>query len=115
MQNIDTHNINNIFRWVILLCFLFSISYGYLNVELLTFVNSKNIPTSTLCSEPETDFKFSKIIKYEKYKNTARIFCLYKDYRYNQFLVLNLRNETWTTVSKELANSRFNFYWPIYL
>jgi hypothetical protein len=115
MDNIRFQNFHNLFRWFLLVFLIFSFGYGYLNTEILTTIRLQEFDYILLCKEPDKDLKFAKVIKYEKYRNTARLLCVYSDYSQNQYLDLNFKSDIWIIVSKEKVNTRYNFYWPIYL
>lgn len=108
-------NINNLVRWFLLFFVVFSLFYSYLNVEILTSFRLAELEGDSFCEQSQDDFKFTKVIKHEKYKNTAKIMCVYQDYNKNQYLELNLKSEKWTVISREYINTKYNFYWPIYL
>jgi|GEM_PF-4379500 len=108
-------NINNIIRWFLLVFVLFSFFYSYLNVEITTFFRLKELEGDSICNQFHSGLKFTKVIRYEKYKNTARLLCVYNNYAANQHIDLNRLNDRWVVISRQDVNTKNNFYWPIYL
>ena len=115
MEKPRFQNINNIVRWFLVFFLAFSFLYGYLSVEILTSLRKNDVNGRQLCENSETELKYFKVINYEKFKNSAKVMCIYKDNAKNQYLELNFKGQSWTVISKEKINTKDNFYWPIYL
>jgi|LakMenEpi03Aug12_release.lakeMendotaPanAssembly.Ray.scaffolds.fasta_scaffold41602_3 hypothetical protein len=108
------NHIRKFWVWVIFSLLVFSFSYSYFWSETITFFYSKDLNLKEIC--PQEDFKFGKIIDYQKYKNTASVYCIYTDSSKNIELDLNFQNNRWQIIKRVLLNSqKGQLYWPIYL
>lgn len=108
------NHIRKLWVWLVFSFLVFSFSYSYLWSETVTFLYSKDLNLKEICSQE--DFKFGKIIDYQKYKNTASVYCIYTDSSKNIQLDLNFQNNNWQVIKRILLNSeKGKLYWPIYL
>jgi hypothetical protein len=56
-----------------------------------------------------------KLVKFEKYRNTAKIYCLYHDSKENKQLELNYSTtQGWRVIYTKGLQPEDGFYWPIY-
>lgn len=103
--------------WFLTISIGFSILYAYLLVEITTLSHAKKIDLQLYCNPDQNfqNFKYSKILKFQKHRNTAKIVCIFKNPAENQLLELNLVDRKWTVVSRKFLNVDKSFYWPIYL
>lgn len=108
------NHIRKLWVWLVFSFLVFSFSFSYLWSETVTFLYSKDLNLKEICSQE--DFKFGKIIDYQKYKNTASVYCIYTDSSKNIRLDLNFQNNNWQVIKRILLNSeKGQLYWPIYL
>lgn len=115
--NLVLNHVRKFWLWVVFIFFLLSLSFSYFWTEALTFVYGKNFDFTGICSQNSIpDFKFAKILDYQKYKKTSTVNCIYKDPTKNSEVQLNFQDNKWQPISRTLINSEKGIlYWPIYL
>jgi hypothetical protein len=108
-------HIRKIFYWSLITLVTFSLLFGYISTEIQTLVHKKNF-NSTHCLENNSDskLKFFKIKSYEKYRNTAKIYCIFQNRYSNIEVLLNYSNDEWKVVKVDRLNTENKIYWPIY-
>jgi hypothetical protein len=102
---------------LLVLIFVGSSIFSYITAELNTNLYLASIDNvAELCStESNPDFKYLKIISYEKALRKAKVYCIYKDSDKNLELELNYGRSKWQAYLTTKLNKERNFYWPIYL
>ena len=110
------HKFERLILWFVLTMFSILCVFSYLQTELTTKYYLSEIANWTeLCNlSSNSDFKYIKVLEFEKSKGFARIFCLYKDGSKNVELDLN-KIKIWTVIKTTKLNAEGNLYWPIYL
>ncbi len=105
--------------FIVYILFIFtivSINFNWLKVELFTFLYQNNIGLDDICKKnSQYDFKYSKVIDFENYKNTAVGYCIYKQSKENTKITLNKNTDRWIIIYSQKLNTDNNLYWPIYL
>lgn len=93
--------------------------FSYAQVELNTYFFSREITeANSLCksnlqSGDNTDFKYFKILSYNKGLETASIYCIFSDSGSNSRLDIN-KTAQWRVVFSTKINQERNWYWPLY-
>ncbi|MEM1312735.1 MAG: hypothetical protein AAGF07_04705 [Patescibacteria group bacterium] len=91
--------------------------FSYITAELNTRMYADQFDNlDLLCStDVNEDFKYLKVISYEKAFNRASVYCVYEDSSKNLRLDLNYRESEWQVYLTTRLNKKRNLYWPIYL
>jgi hypothetical protein len=110
----------NINSWrVILTSFVFVavacyVLFSYASSEIISIIHLGKFDVVSVClSDEKPDFKYAKLVKYENYKGTAEIYCVYSDSQKNQIVGLNYLNQ-WRVVQRKNLSARFSWYFPVY-
>ncbi len=101
----------------LILLFTWSI-FGYVQVELNTYLFAKNIPTvEKLCKdnslEADAEFRYFKILFYNKGLETSSVYCIFTNSDLNLRLDIN-KNKEWRVVFTSQLNKDRSWYWPLY-
>ncbi len=94
-----------------------SLVFSYIYTEVFTKLYLTEISNqANLCeTQKNSDFKYVKVLDYNRQQKTARIYCLYKDENKNlQLDLIKKEPEQWEIVLSRKLNSDSNLYWPIY-
>jgi hypothetical protein len=101
---------------MITLVFLFVTFYPYIQAETLTNIHQQLFDINKICKVSEfNDFRGFKIINFEKQRNAAQLYCLYKDYKKNSIITLfYAEKEGWQVEYTRNYKKDIGFFWPIY-
>ena len=102
---------------LLLFSFAWSI-FGYIQVELSTYLFSNNIPVAEkLCQDnsqvSSAELKYFKILYYNKGLETLSMYCIFTNSNLNLRLDIN-KNKEWRVVFASQLNKERNWYWPLY-
>jgi hypothetical protein len=91
--------------------------WPYIEAEYYTKNFSNLINPTSVCTENFTNInlKFTKIIKLERYRGFAKIFCFSFDPLKSVEAEIVERQKGWQVVFSEKLNKNRNFYWPMYV
>jgi hypothetical protein len=87
---------------------------SYVQAEITNKFYAKEIDGFILCPEKSSELRYYKIIKYEKYRNSAVMLCMYEDRKLNVETVLSFTNQ-WEVIRTNKLFTKGGWYWPIYL
>jgi hypothetical protein len=87
---------------------------SYIQAEVTNTLYAKEIDGVELCPEKSSDLRYYKVIKYEKYRNSAVILCMYSDRKLNVETVLSYTDQ-WEVIRTNKLFTKGGWYWPIYL
>jgi hypothetical protein len=101
---------------ILSLVFLFVLILPYVQAETVTNLNLGQFDIAKICkTDTNNDFGYAKLVNYERQKNTATMFCIYKDYSKNSIVTLYYSAEnTWLVEYARNYKKDIGFYWPIY-
>ncbi len=102
----------------LLIILLFSsLIFAYIRAETATNLYLKEIKNiSELCETAENpDFKYAKVINYEKALTKAKVYCIYEDSSKNLELNLILEEDKGRIYLIKKINKDRNLYWPVYI
>jgi hypothetical protein len=93
------------------------LTFGYISTELNTYLYASQITNvDELCSTYQNqDFKYVKVLQYEKSINQAEIYCIYGDSNKNIDIDMSFEGGKWQPYLTLKLNKNRNFYWPIYI
>ncbi len=96
---------------VVISCYVF---YSYASTEIMTLAHLKKFDIPSIClSKEKPDFKYAKVVKYENYRGTAEIYCVYQNSQGNQVVSLDYLRQ-WRIVQRKSLSARFSWYFPVY-
>jgi hypothetical protein len=101
---------------VLSLLFLFALVFPYIQAETLSNLNAGEFDVNKVCkADTNNDFRYIKIVNYESQKNTATVYCIYKDFTKNSIVTLyNSAEKQWLIEYTRNYKKDIGFYWPIY-
>jgi hypothetical protein len=101
---------------VLSLLLLFVLVFPYIQAETLSNLNAGEFDINRVCrADINKDFRYLKIINYEPQKNTATVYCIYKDFTKNSIVTLyNSAEKQWLIEYTRNYKKDIRFYWPIY-
>jgi hypothetical protein len=102
--------------FMVFLLLLFATFYPYIQTEILTSVHQQTFDINSICRTSDNpDFRKFKLVNYEKQRNTAQLYCLYKDYKKNSIVTLYYADkEGWLVEYSRNYKKDIGFFWPIY-
>jgi hypothetical protein len=87
---------------------------SYVQAEVTNKLYSKEINGGVLCPNKTSNLRYFKVIKYEKYRNSAVMLCMYEDRKLNVETVLSYTDK-WEVIRTNKLFTKGGWYWPIYL
>lgn len=89
--------------------------FSYVQAEILTSFNSSEFDIARICKVSlNSDFKGFKLISFEKFKNSARAYCLYDNPQKNVAVDLVLKENIWKIENIKFIQKDNVFVWPVY-
>jgi hypothetical protein len=89
--------------------------FSYIQTEILTSFNSSEFDIARVCKVAlNSDFKSFKLIKFEKYKSSARAYCLYDNPQKNVAIDLIIKDNIWKIENTKFIQKDNAFVWPVY-
>ncbi len=113
IHNTQSKYLRNSFIWIILAIVLIIIFGSYIQVELATKVHKNELNGNEYCPKKLSELSYYKIVKYEKYKKDAVLYCIYKDKSSNSEVRLNYTDK-WQIVSANRMFQKSGLHWPLY-
>jgi hypothetical protein len=95
--------------------FLVLFFFSYVQTEILTAFNSSEFDITRICKVSlNSDFKSFKLIKFEKFKGSARAYCLYENSQKNIAVDLIIKDKIWKIENLKSIQKENVFIWPVY-
>jgi hypothetical protein len=98
---------------IILGLVLILIFFPYIQTEINDNFYAQQLNQIKLCkTDKNPDFKQMKLIYLEKFRSSAKVYCLYDNQEKNISMTLYFSGENWNVEYSRLLSE--GFYWPIY-
>jgi hypothetical protein len=105
----------SLLKTIIGLIIVFIVFYPYIQAETLSIIQNSQFDKDKICKvSTNSDFRYIKIVNYERQKNTATLYCLYENTTKNSIVTLYNSNEGWLVEYTRNYKKDIGFYWPIY-
>lgn len=100
---------------VLVLALLFSVFFGYIQTEVFTITYKSEFDIKAICKvDQNSDWKNFKIINFEKYRRTAKVYCIYQDSLKNSVVNLYYAEDKWSVEYFRNLRDNNSFQWPVY-
>jgi len=94
----------------------FNLGFSYVETEINTNLSLNEFNNlEELCPKKDLDFKYAKVVTFEKARRFSRIYCIYEDPSKNVQLDMNHTGGKWQPYFRQNLNQDRNIYWPIYI
>jgi hypothetical protein len=112
-HNTQRNKFRNLFLIIFGAILVIVIIGSYVQVEITNKLYSKEINGTILCPKKSSELRYYKLMKYEKYRNSAVMLCMYQERANNVEIVLSY-TEKWEVIRTNKLFTKGGWYWPIY-